>query len=64
MSIEKNPDKLSPIDLKLGITMRECAICKFKFHVLPKRQTNFRKGKEQEQQEKNDICLSCVMEGK
>ena len=22
MSIEKNPDKLSPIDLKLGITMR------------------------------------------
>ncbi len=63
MTKDKNPDKLSPTDLKLGIRMIECAICRFRFHVLQKQKTNFR-NKEQEPQERNDICLSCVMEGK
>ncbi len=63
MTKEKNPDKLSPIDLKLGITIRECSICRFRFHVLPKQKSNFR-NKEEQPQERNDICFICIMEGK
>ena len=63
MTIQKNPDKLSEIDRKLGVIMRECRICGFRFHVLPKRKMNF-KNKENELQEDDSLCFLCVMEGK
>ena len=61
MTIQKNPDKLTEIDRKLGITIRECKKCRFRFHVLPKQKSNFR-NKKDESQERNDICFMCEME--